>query len=705
MTGSHLVAVDIGGTFTDLVLMDVTTGQSHVTKVLTTPSDPVEAVRAGVLELLETGGISGGDLESVIHATTLATNTVTEAKGARVALLGTEGFRDILEMGREGRYDAYDLQIQVPRPLVDREARLGVRERVDYAGNVLTPLEPAEIERAVAAVRDAGAEAVAVCLLHSYAAPEHEALLGAALREQLPDVPVSLSSEVLPRRGEFERMVATVVNSYVLPRMQVYLRRFAGFCGEIGHEGPLFLMMSNGGMAGVDVASRHPVRMIESGPAAGVIAASRVARGLDLRRVLSFDMGGTTAKACLVQDFEPRLAENLEVARLQRFAPGSGYPLAVPSVDLLEIGAGGGSIARVTSLGLLEVGPDSAGADPGPACYGRGGELPTVTDANLVLGFLNPDYFLGGRMTVSRDAADAALAGNLAERLEREPIECAWGVYDVVNEQMARALRIHAVAQGVDPRDCSMVAFGGAGPVHACAVAAKLAVSHVVCPTGAGVGSAFGLARAPRVSEELQTHVVPLDAVDDDTVQVIRAELLDRALGSGEDRAAVDVRYLVDVRLAGQLYEVTLPLGERIDPAELGRAFADEYEPRIGRRPGEGRLEIVNWRIRAEVGGTGAGQAHAMGGTATAQDGESIKGSRGLYLGPSGQVEATVVDRYAMAAGESVTGPAVIEERESTVVVLPGFHASMDEDGNLHLRPKQYEAVPATLSAAELETR
>jgi N-methylhydantoinase A/oxoprolinase/acetone carboxylase beta subunit len=705
MKAHHLVAVDIGGTFTDMVLMDVMSGESRVTKVLTSPSAPVECVRTGMAELLVAAGLSGSDLESVVHATTLATNIVTEGKGSLVAMLTTEGFRDVIETGHEGRYDGYDLQIVIPPALVERRHRLEVKERLDHTGEVVTQLEQGEIDRVVRDVSAGHYDAVAVCLLHSYANPDHEQKIGQALTQALPDTPVSLSSDVLPKQGEFERFEATVINSYVRPRIQAYLDELEEYCRSIGLEGPLFLMMSNGGMSGVDVAARLPVRMIESGPAAGVIGAARLAEELSFEQALSFDMGGTTAKACLIEDYHPRLSASLEVARLKRFASGSGYPVALPSIDLLEIGAGGGSIARINELGLLEVGPDSAGADPGPACYGRGGTLPTVTDADLLIGLLNPDYFLGGRMNVDKHAAEAAIHTHLSAQLDQEPLNCAWGVFDVVNENMARALRIHAVEQGVDPRTTTMIAFGGAGPVHACAVADKLGIGHIVCPDGAGVGSAYGLALAPRVSEEVLTRVIPVGKIEQSTVDELFGRLVDRARG---ETSATSVRYVVDLRLTDQFYEISVSLDGRlgvptIDVADLASTFLAEYERRFEQAPSFEQIEIVNWRVQVSLPG---GSVPASGARPSAtfdggEVGESLKGSRDVFLGPLGTQSASVWSRYALKPREVVRGPAIVEERESTVVVLPDFVAHVDEARNLHIRHVSREQSDAAAAARE----
>lgn len=686
---SYAVSVDIGGTFTDFVLLDLNSGESRVTKMLTTPNSPVECVKAGLDGLLQSSMVDPADLESFIHATTLATNVVTEGKGSRVAMLTTEGFRDVIETGREGRYDGYDLQIVIPPPLVERRNRIPVLERIDYRGEVIIPLTTGEVDRLVGRVVDGNFDSVAVCLLHSYVNPEHELLLGKALQRRVPGIPISLSHEVLPKQGEFERFQATVINSYVRPRIEKYLKELEDYCFAIGVGGAIYLMMSNGGMSALETASRYPVRMIESGPAAGVIGACKVAEDLAMRRVLSFDMGGTTAKACLIDDFQPQISSQLEVARLKRFASGSGYPVALPSIDLLEVGAGGGSIARVNEMGLLEVGPDSAGADPGPACYDRGGQYPTVTDADLALGILNSRYFLGGKMEVSHDAASLAIEEHLAKILNQDVLSCAWGVFDVVNENMARALRIHAVENGIDPRSCDVIAFGGAGPVHACAVAEKLGISHIVSPDGAGVGSAYGLVFAPRISDESISRVTALSKVSDSFSDDCFEMLLGRI---GVLPKESTIRFLLDLRLVDQFFEITVLVGEgtsvpKIDVETLGESFSQEYARRFGRVPEHPEIEVVNWRVQANLP-TPARARRATESRSRLDGYAAVHDEREVFLGPRGHVRAAVVSRYDMTDDLVVQGPAIVEERESTTLVMPGYETWIDAGRNLHIGRK-----------------
>ncbi|MGN6699676.1 MAG: hydantoinase/oxoprolinase family protein, partial [Thermomicrobiales bacterium] len=465
------VGVDIGGTFTDLMLFDERTGALTIGKVLTTPREPAAGVETGLRETLADAGEQPTAIGGVIHGTTLVTNALIERTGATTALLTTRGFRDAVEIRREGRYDLYDLFLEMPPPLAPRRRRLEVDERILADGTVLEPFDLAQAPALVARLRALGAEAVAIALLHAYRNPAHERALGAALAELAPDLAVSLSSEVAAEMHEYERTSTTLANVYVRPLVERYLRELVTRLDALGLDGAaLLIMLSSGGAGTVETARRFPIRLIESGPAAGALAAAHYGRLTGRPDLLSFDMGGTTAKACLIGGGEPLVSADFEVGRVYRFKRGSGLPVRVPVIEMIEIGAGGGSIARVDSLGLLKVGPDSAGAEPGPACYGRGGTLPTVTDADLILGYLDPGFFLGGRMSLDKAAAEAAVAP-LASQLSLDPTDAAWGIHQVVNENMAGAARIHAVERGKDPRSRALFGFGGAGPVHAYRVA------------------------------------------------------------------------------------------------------------------------------------------------------------------------------------------------------------------------------------------
>ena len=508
------LGVDIGGTFTDLVVVDERTGAVGVGKVLTTPKDPAHGVEQGIQSLLGEAGVAAGAVRALVHGTTLATNALIERKGARTALLTTAGFRDTLEIRTEGRYDMYDLFIDPPAPLVPRHLRREVSERLLPDGSVLRPLDEAAARREIEALTAEGVEALAICLLHAYVNPVHERRLAAIAREVAPELPVSCSSDVVPEIREYERTSTTAANVYVVPLMARYLQDLEQRMVDLGLPGQLYVMQSSGGIALPEEARRLPIRLVESGPAAGALAAALAARERGESRLLSFDMGGTTAKACVIDDGVPLVAREFEVARADRFKKGSGLPVRVPVIEMIEIGAGGGSIARVDRLGLLKVGPDSAGADPGPACYGLGGRLPTVTDADLVLGYLDGEFFLGGRMRLDRPAAARAIEEHVARPLGLDLTQAAWGIHRLVNENMAAAARIHGIERGKDLRAYPLFAFGGAGPVHCWQVAKILKVPRILLPFGAGAMSAYGLLAAPLAFDFVRTRHERLDAPD-----------------------------------------------------------------------------------------------------------------------------------------------------------------------------------------------
>ena len=524
MSGARL-GVDIGGTFTDLVVVDEITGRLSVGKVLTTPKDPAHGVEQGIIALLTDAGVAAAAVRAVAHGTTLATNALIERKGARTALLTTAGFRDAIEIGREGRYDMYDLFIDPPAPLVPRHLRREVGERIGPDGAVIRPLDEAGARAVVRELVTEGIEAVAICLLHAYVNPAHERRLAAIVAEIAPDVSVSCSSDVVPEIREYERTSTTTANVYVVPLMARYLEDLERRLGESGIPGQLYVMHSAGGIVLPPLARRVPIRLVESGPAAGALAAARAASERDEPRLLSFDMGGTTAKACVIDGGAPLVGREFEVARADRFKKGSGLPIRVPVIEMIEIGAGGGSIARVDRLGLLKVGPDSAGADPGPACYNLGGRLPTVTDADLVLGYLDAGFFLGGRMPLDRDAARRAIEEHVARPLGLDVTAAAWGIHRVVNENMAAAARIHAIERGRDLRSYPLFAFGGAGPVHCWQVARVLRVPRILIPFAAGAMSAYGLLAAPLAFDFVRTGRQRLDAADWDAINARYADM------------------------------------------------------------------------------------------------------------------------------------------------------------------------------------
>jgi N-methylhydantoinase A len=665
------VGVDIGGTFTDLVLVDG--GRATATaKTPTTPADPSAGVEAGVLRLLEAHAPER--IGGLVHGTTLVSNALIERKGVRTGLVTTRGFRDVLEIGREQRYDLYDLFLEMPRPLAPRRHRWEVSERILADGTVDTALDAGEAREVARAAREAGVEALAVCLLHAYRHPEHERRVAEILREELPGVPVALSSEVAPELGEYVRTSTTVANAYVLPIVDRYLDTLERRLGEHEVRAPLHVMLSSGGLASVDTARRFPIRLCESGPAAGVLAAAFWGGRVRRDPLLAFDMGGTTAKACLIEGGEPLVTREHEMARVYRFAKGSGLPMREPVIDLIEIGAGGGSIARVDPFGLPEVGPDSAAGVPGPACYGYGGTEPTVTDADLLLGYLDADHFLGGEMRLDVHAARAAVAG-LAGPLGLSVEEAAAGIHRVVNENMAGAARMHAIERGRDIRRCALVATGGAGPVHAWGVARGLGIRTLVFPPLAGVASAFGMLTAARSFDFVRSMPSALGEVSWREVRGVIAELaregVETLAHAGVAQADVTVALSVDVRHRGQGDSITVALGDRL--AEDGarhveQAFEAGYVDLYGRRPPGVEAEVLSWRVRvsgpapaiASGSGPADGRPHAGGGA-----------RRRPIWSPEigGMVDAEVVERSELASGRLVRGPAVVQEAESTVVI------------------------------------
>lgn len=682
------VGVDIGGTFTDLFLADTLGRLRTIVKTPTTPSDPSEGVEVGLRQLCEVAGISPGEIAQIVHGTTLVTNALVERKGAVTGMLTTRGFRDVIAMGREHRYDLYDLKLDLPEPLVPRWLRLEVTERVAADGRVLEPLNVEEAGRQITKLLQAGVQAIAVCLLHSYRNPRHEEMLRDIIVDMAPGVYVSLSSEVVPELREYERFSTTVANVYVRPVVDRYLVRLEDRLKRLGFCGSLLIMLSNGGTCTVDVARRLPIWLVESGPAAGALMATYVAQKSGRDALLSFDMGGTTAKACIVEGGRPLVTSDYEVARLQRFRKGSGLPVKVPVIDMIEIGAGGGSIAWVDEFGLLRVGPESAGADPGPACYGWGGELPTVTDADLVLGYLDPDYFLGGQLKLHPDRAYKALE-RVARPLGMNVHEVAWGMHQLVNENMAAAARVHSIERGKDVRNFPMVAFGGAGPVHAYGVARILRLREVWCPPGSGVASAQGLLVAPVAFDLVHSWPGLLDALRWDEVNEILDAMEREATGlvvaAGVDKETVRIARWADLRYVGQGYHVTVPVpigrlweGQR---EAIQASFAKVYKDLYGRLAEGVGIEVLSWRV------TASGPSHEIvPGAPRRTAGPALKGTRRAYFPElGGFVPVPVFSRYSLEAGDLLEGPAIVEEEESTTVVGPGARLQVDEGGILKL--------------------
>ncbi|MGE0717382.1 MAG: hydantoinase/oxoprolinase family protein [Alphaproteobacteria bacterium] len=690
---SHRLAIDVGGTFTDVVVVDDRDASLRFGKVLSTPADPSEGSLAGAVGTLERHAIAPAAVGEVIHATTVATNAVLERKGAATGLITTKGFRDTLEMGRESRYDIYDLGLRLPEPLVPRHLRTEVDERMDYTGAVVRPLDEATVGPAVERLVAAGVRSIAIALLHAHVNPAHERRLAELVRAAAPGIEVSVSHEVAGEVREYERTSTVVVDAYVKPMVRRYVERLADGLGNGGLPDRPALMLSHGGVgSATEVVRRYPVRMIESGPAAGAIAAAYFARqALPGGDAIAFDMGGTTAKMSLILDGAPSVTHQYEVAHVHRFKHGSGIPLQISAIELLEIGAGGGSIAHLNALGLLNVGPHSAAAVPGPACYGRGGERPTVTDADLVLGYLDPDHFLGGEMKLDVAGARAAIAKHLGGPLGMDIEAVAWGIHDVVNESMAAAIRAHAAEKGVDLRRFGLVAFGGAGPLHAEAIARKLGVGRVVCPFGAGVASAIGCLVASPAADLVSSYSALLPSADWAEI-ARRFAVMERDAGAmiaalvGEGAETV-LHAAFEMRCEGQGYAVIVdaPDGAALDAGlrpELERRFVGAYAQVYGHRPPAGvALEIVNLRARVEH--PRPAQALRLARPAAA-GAVPLKGKRKAWFpGAGGYVDAGVYDRYALPEGAWFEGPAIVEERETSTVVGPGSRFRHDAAGHL----------------------
>ena len=678
----YSLAVDIGGTFTDIVLR-ADNGALTVDKTLTTPRNLLDGFFTGVHAVLKKAGISPADVNGVVvHATTVVTNSLIERKGDITAMLTTEGFRDVLFIRNEHRYEMYDPQIEFAAPLVPRELTFGVAERTLADGTVLKSPERDGILAIAAQLKAAKVRSLAICLLNSYANPANERAVAAILREAAPDMFLSLSSDVAPQVREYPRASTTAINAYTMPISLPYLRALSVRLKAENFANEPLIMLSSGGIIGVEVAGRNPVRMIESGPAAGALAASHYAEVLGLDRLMSFDMGGTTAKACLIEDRKPLVTGLFEADRKYRFKEGSGMPVTIPSIDMIEIGAGGGSIAHVDDLGLLKVGPESAGAEPGPACYGRGGLQPTVTDADLVLGLLDADNFLGGEMKLDLPAARAA-ARRVGDQLNTGVNETARGIYRIVAEAMASATRAHATDRGVDYRGMPLFAFGGAGPAHACEVGALLLSTSVIFPPQASVLSAFGTLVTPVRLDLVRSALGMLEAVDWARTERLIAEMADEGMtalaNAGVARADVGMTFGADLRYFGQQNEVGVTLAA--DPratrdsvairAEFERAYLAQY----GFNPSHVPVEIVSWRLT--VHGPEVPFHPAM--VAAGKSGKP-KRSRAVHLWQDDQ-QVPVWDRSALASGQSLAGPAIIEERETTIVIPPGWNATVDPFG------------------------
>ena len=679
---TYSLAVDIGGTFTDIVLRG-SGGELVVDKTLTTPDNLLEGFFSGVNAVLAKAKLTPADIDGVVvHATTVVTNALIERKGQKTAMFVTSGFRDVLSIRNEHRYDMFDPQIEFQPPLVPRELTYGIRERILSDGTVLEAPSRQDVLTAIAEMQRQDVKAVAVCFLNSYANPHNERQVGDMLREEMPELFVSLSCEIAPQIREYPRASTTAINAFTMPISQPYLNALAKRLKQVNYANEPLIMLSSGGIIGTGVAGRNPVRMIESGPAAGALAASHYAKVLGLDRLMSFDMGGTTAKACLIENFEPLITGLFEVDRRYRFKEGSGMPVTIPSIDMIEIGAGGGSLAYVDSLGLLKVGPKSAGAMPGPACYGRGGEGAAVTDADLLLGLLDADNFLGGDMQLDRAASEKAITV-LAKRLGTTTNTAARGIYRIVAEAMAGATRAHATDRGIDYRGLSLLAFGGAGPVHACEVGALLQSKSVIFPPQASVLSAFGTLVTPVRLDLVRSALGLLDATDWDRTDRLFDEMSlegSNALISAGCKPQ-DITFILgaDIRYLGQQNEVSVTL--EVDPrsthdtAAIQEVFEVVYQTQYGFKPSHVPTEVVSWRLTAR----GPLVPFHVALAPPTQPGKP-KASRKVHLWHDDQM-VPVYDRMSLASYQRIDGPVIIEERETTIIILPGWTATVDEFG------------------------
>jgi N-methylhydantoinase A len=687
------LAIDIGGTFTDLVLED--DRRQVALKVLTTSAAPEEGVLSGVQALLERGAARAEDIGLVIHGTTLATNAIIERKGARTALVSTRGFRDVLDIADEGRYDQYDIFLEKPKPLVPRRLRFTVPERINVEGVVLERLDESAVAGLIPALREAGVESLAVGFLHAYRNPAHERRAGEIIRALAPDLSITLSSEVCPEIREYERFSTACANAYVQPLMSTYLGRLREGMVSLGVCSPILLMTSGGGLTSLDAARRFPIRLVESGPAGGAILASAIARDAGLPKVLSFDMGGTTAKICLIEHGHAQSARSFEVDRAARFVKGSGLPLRIPVIEMVEIGAGGGSIARVDELMQIAVGPESAGADPGPACYDRGGERPTVTDADLGLGRIDPDDFAGGSMKLSVEEARRAIESRIATPLGLTPELAAFGISEMVDETMANAARVHAVERGKVVAEHTLVAFGGAAPLHASRLAEKLSIGRVLVPRNAGVGSAVGFLRAPIAYEVVRSRYMRLRDFDAVEITELFRELRREAAEVVESAAPgseIVERRLAYMRYVGQGHEIAVDLPVRAfvaaDAGVIKSAFDEAYAVQYERTIPSADIEVLTWALTLSTPPFGSCPAERV----AARGAPRAIGDRSLFNPATQRYDSVhVYSRDDLGAECTLDGPCIITENDTATYVSETFQARVDGMGAILL-----ERRPAT---------
>lgn len=688
-TASYSLGIDIGGTFTDIVVYERSSGITVSHKELTTSSTPHVGVMTGIKTLFERENYRYEDVSRVVHATTLFTNALIERKGAKTGLLTTQGFRDTLELSREHKYELFDLHIELPKPLVDRKHRLEVFERCLSDGTVESPLDEDDLLKKAAELIDAGIESVAIVFLHSYANAKHEQRALELLKKTFPKLFVSISSAVSPQIREYERSSTTVANAYVKPLADSYLALLESEISGFGIVAPLFMMLSNGGLTHIDEAKRAPIQLLESGPAAGALVGAFFGKELGFADILAFDMGGTTAKLALVEDGTPLISHKFEASREKRMTAGSGLPLSISTIELIEIGAGGGSIARLDELSLLKVGPQSAGSAPGPACYGRGGNLPTVTDANLVLGYLDPATFAGGTLTIDPGLARKAIQP-LADQAGMSVPDMAWGIYSVVNENMAAAARVHIAERGYDARDFALLVTGGGGPLHGCEVAIRLGIRKVICPPAAGVASALGLLMAPARIDRMTTVSVQLGSVNWVDFESAFKQLEDEATAVitqtvGAGKANLSVQRTADIRFVGQGFEVVtaLPNGPYSASTEdyIRTAFITSYRKIFGNVIPIGDVEVINIRVAASAS---LGETQLTIGENRVLAADGAVGARRVWSSVNKDFyDAPVYDRSNLRTGQCISGPAIIQEATSTLILPEHSNAAVKEDGSI----------------------
>ena len=681
------LGVDIGGTFTDVVLER--DGQSFSSKVLTTYNAPEDAILEGIQQVLVKAGLTAGDIDMLIHGTTLATNALIERRGARTALITTQGFRDVIEMRSESRFEQYDLNLVLPEPLIARRHRYTLAERIGADGQVLKALDRGEVEHLAESIADGGYESVAIGLIHSYIDPRHEEMVREVLQARLPGLTVSISSEVSPQMREFERFNTVCANAYVKPLMKAYLDRLIRRLGQIGSDCPVFMMHSGGGIISLESASAFPVRLVESGPAGGAIFAADIAARYGIKSALSFDMGGTTAKICLIKNQTPKTANSFEVARTYRFKKGSGMPISIPVIEMVEIGAGGGSLAHIDSLQQIRVGPESAGSEPGPACYQQGGERPAVTDADLLLGRLDPDNFAGGSIKLSAENSARAVKQHVGSPLGLDQTTAAFGISEVVNENMANAARVHAVENGEDLSEFMMIAFGGAAPLHAGRLCEKLGIEKLLVPPGAGVGSAIGFLRAAFSFEATRSTYLRLSAYDADVAKTVLGELAQEAeafVRSCDKESPLLYERKAFMRFVGQGWEIPVILTEDDAADAEGQGIKDRFEAAyralFGRTVEGLDIEVTSWSVRVSTPVPRATRTEML----AAQDRAEASLHRPIY-DPVGAAfeDAAVIERAALSPGMAMEGPAVIVESETSIIVPNDFEVVMQADGCLLL--------------------